>query len=61
MAGAPTLGSVEAAATAAAVFKKSRRVTSRSFSIAETPVKTDIPHSNILALAAGRLHLGYTE
>jgi hypothetical protein len=61
MAGTPTVGSAEAAATAAAVFKKSRRVTSRSFSIAKAPVKVDVGHKNILALAAGKLHLGYTE
>src|SRR5208337_950395 len=59
MAGAPTLGSAEAAATAAAVFKKSRRVTSRSFSITKTPMKDDVGYRNILALAMGRLHLGW--
>src|SRR5208337_2256716 len=48
MAGAAPLGSAEAAATAAAVFKKSRRLTSCAFSMVKTPPRDADYYANIL-------------
>jgi hypothetical protein len=54
MAGAPPLGSAEAAATAAAVFKKSRRLTSWSFSIVKTPISKKLKVSEIFYTHTGQ-------